>query len=113
MDAHDVLQKGFPIPPQEPLLETAIMPHMEAGDMLLFDARTMYAKWSPYFTACLSALPLSPPLLVMSRPNLRETACHCSQCSAPGLSAGDAAAAAAELLHIEVYVSPHRPSIIH
>ena len=41
MDAHDILTTDFPIPPTEPMLEEAVMPHMEAGDMLLFDTRTI------------------------------------------------------------------------
>ena len=41
MDAHDILTTDFPIPPTEPMLAEAVMPHMEAGDMLLFDTRTI------------------------------------------------------------------------
>jgi hypothetical protein len=41
MDRHRIAERGFPVPPSEPLLATAVMPHMEAGDMLLFDSRTL------------------------------------------------------------------------
>ena len=35
MDKHNIDTKGFPVPPTEPLLATAVMPHCEAGDMLV------------------------------------------------------------------------------
>jgi hypothetical protein len=50
MARNRVLEKGFPIPLTEPALEGAIMPHMEAGDMLLWDSRTIQCA-APGFRA--------------------------------------------------------------
>eukprot|EP00747_Dinoflagellata_sp_TGD_P171059 gnl/TRDRNA2_/TRDRNA2_204167_c0_seq1.p1 gnl/TRDRNA2_/TRDRNA2_204167_c0~~gnl/TRDRNA2_/TRDRNA2_204167_c0_seq1.p1 ORF type:complete len:353 (+),score=41.28 gnl/TRDRNA2_/TRDRNA2_204167_c0_seq1:100-1158(+) len=41
MAKHAVLERGFPIPATEPMLGTAVIPHLEAGDMLLFDSRVL------------------------------------------------------------------------
>eukprot|EP01052_Picozoa_sp_SAG31_P005835 SAG31_NODE_263_length_18841_cov_17.270996_3_plen_221_part_00 len=38
MAKHNIHSNGFPIPPTEPVLAKSIIPHMEAGDMLLFGA---------------------------------------------------------------------------
>ena len=41
MARHKIPDNDFPIPATEPLLTGAVMPHMEAGDVLLFDSRTV------------------------------------------------------------------------